>query len=129
MCRDEDFPPYPHPSRTTVSDDEFMVTGLKPLDESSLVARLHDALSTDPRGCEHPRAMKPQCERIAARIQTHARPSLDDLAGLDSIGLPMGPILLPSSFIDDRYEWARLQTYAKNAWEKVFWDLTREEQP
>lgn len=30
--------------------------------------RLHDALVLDPRGCEHPRAMKPQCERIAAHL-------------------------------------------------------------
>ena len=32
------------------------------------VEALHEALSSDPRGCEHPKAMSPQCERIARAL-------------------------------------------------------------
>ena len=43
------------------------------VDEALSVERVHDILASDPRGCEHPRHMRPQCERIAAALVTHLR--------------------------------------------------------
>lgn len=85
MCRPEDYPPYDtaYPSTPTGENDppewedemslahrikEERMAEEPRVEPSVFVLRLHDVLVQDPRGCEHPRFMKPQCERIAAQL-------------------------------------------------------------
>jgi hypothetical protein len=61
---------------------------------SSLMAELlHNALASDPRGCEHPPFMRPQCERIAVLLgHTERERALLALADeLESYGKSLNP--------------------------------------